>query len=113
LELTEPLLQDIPNETLNPINTRSSCLSNQTTNDSNIQKLKRSSAKRKSNEISSSSAPTGNSSDDQPTTSVVNQQKKQRGRPTIKPQTESISATNTNANPRQKKKRGRPKKEDP
>ena len=109
MELTEPLLQDIPNETLNPINTLSSCLSNQTTNDNNIQKLKRSSAKRKSNEISSS-IPTG---DNQPTTSVVNQQKKQRGRPTIKPQTVSISAMNANANPRQKKKRGRPKKEDP
>jgi len=69
LELTEPLLQDILNETLNPINTRrSSHLSNQTTNDSNIQKLKRSSAKRKSNEISSS-IPTG---DNQPTTSMVN-----------------------------------------
>ena len=69
LELTEPLLQDILNETLNPINTRrSSHLSNQTTNDSNIQKLKRSSAKRKSNKISSS-IPTG---DNQPTTSMVN-----------------------------------------
>ena len=95
MELTEPLLQNTPNETLNSII--------QTTNDSNIQEFKKSSAKRKSNEISSS-APTGNSSDNQPTTSIVNQQKKQRDHPTTKPQTESISAA------KQKRKRGRPKK---
>src|SRR5438046_10630649 len=76
LELTEPLLQDILNETLNPINTRRSYhLSNQTTNDSNIQKLKRSLAKRKSNEISSS-IPTG---DNQLTTSKINKHKNQIG----------------------------------